>query len=158
MEASERSCARPPTPQVAWVHQIHAAGGAIGSTTMVMVFVMLFVLVVWFLTHDSLVLLVVHTFRGVTKWPTQACTIPSINRCFRKNLFCHRPPAPATVLWGIDSRRYLCLWLHLLLLIFVALMVSLTMSSGVSFTQQVIVMDFENSNGINRAKLSTINC
>jgi hypothetical protein len=40
----------------------------------------------------------------------------------------------------------------------VALMVSLTMSSGVSFTQQVIVMDFENSNGINRAKLSTINC
>ena len=37
-EASERSCARPPTPQAAWVHQIHAAGGVSGSTTMVMVF------------------------------------------------------------------------------------------------------------------------
>ncbi len=30
---------RPPTPRVVWVHQIHAAGGASGSTTMVMVFV-----------------------------------------------------------------------------------------------------------------------
>jgi len=28
---------------VAWVHQNHSAGGASGSTTMVMVFVMLFV-------------------------------------------------------------------------------------------------------------------
>ena len=38
MEASERSCARLPIPQAAWVHQIHAAGGASSSTTMVMVF------------------------------------------------------------------------------------------------------------------------
>ena len=30
-----------------WIHQIHAAGGASGSTTMVMMFVLLFVLVVW---------------------------------------------------------------------------------------------------------------
>jgi len=29
---------RPPTPRVAWVHQIHAAAGVGGSTTMVMVF------------------------------------------------------------------------------------------------------------------------
>jgi hypothetical protein len=36
--ASERICARLPTPQAAWVHQIRAAGGASGSTTMVMVF------------------------------------------------------------------------------------------------------------------------
>jgi hypothetical protein len=35
--AYERTCARPPTPQAAWVHQIHAAGGTSGSTTMVMV-------------------------------------------------------------------------------------------------------------------------
>ena len=39
MAALERTCARPPTPQAAWVHQIHAAGGVGGSTTMVMVFV-----------------------------------------------------------------------------------------------------------------------
>jgi hypothetical protein len=34
------------TPQAAWVHQIHAAGGASGSNPMVMLFVMLFVLFV----------------------------------------------------------------------------------------------------------------
>ena len=61
-EASGRTCARPPTPQAAWVHQIHAAGGASGSTTMVMVFVMLFVLFVQFLTRDSSVVLIVRTF------------------------------------------------------------------------------------------------
>jgi hypothetical protein len=65
MEASERSCARPPTPQAAWVHQIHAAGagGVSGSTTiLVMVFVMLFVLFVRFLTRDSSVVLIVRKF------------------------------------------------------------------------------------------------
>ena len=36
--ASEQTCARPPTSQVIRVHQIHAAGGASSSTTMVMVF------------------------------------------------------------------------------------------------------------------------
>ncbi len=30
MAASEHTCTRLPTPQAAWVHQIHAAGGAIG--------------------------------------------------------------------------------------------------------------------------------
>jgi hypothetical protein len=39
-------CRRPPTPWEAWIHQIHAAGGASGSNTMVMLFVMLFVLFV----------------------------------------------------------------------------------------------------------------
>jgi len=39
--ASERACAKPPTPRAAWVHQIHAAGEASSSTTMVMVFVCL---------------------------------------------------------------------------------------------------------------------
>jgi len=39
MAASERACARTPTPRAAWVHQTHVAGGASGSTTMVMVFV-----------------------------------------------------------------------------------------------------------------------
>jgi hypothetical protein len=62
MEALERSFTRPLTPQVAWVHQIHATGGASGSTTMVMVFVMLVVLFVQFLTHDLSVLLVIPTF------------------------------------------------------------------------------------------------
>ena len=32
MAALKRTCARPPTPQVTWVHQIHAAAGASGST------------------------------------------------------------------------------------------------------------------------------
>jgi hypothetical protein len=44
MAASEKICGRPPTPPAAWIHQIHAAGGASGSTTMVMLFVMLVVL------------------------------------------------------------------------------------------------------------------
>jgi hypothetical protein len=35
--ASERTCARPPTHQAAWVHKIYAAGGTSGSTAMVMV-------------------------------------------------------------------------------------------------------------------------
>jgi hypothetical protein len=39
-------------PQAAWVHQIHAAGGASGSTTMVMVVGRWFLLCVWVLTHD----------------------------------------------------------------------------------------------------------
>ena len=62
MAALEQTCARLPTPQAAWVHQIHAAGGASGSNTMVILFVMLFVLFVWFLTHDLSVILIVHTF------------------------------------------------------------------------------------------------
>jgi hypothetical protein len=62
MAELERTCARPPTPQAAWVHQIHAAGGASGFNTMMMLFVMLFVLFVRFLTHDSSVLLVLRTF------------------------------------------------------------------------------------------------
>ena len=33
MAAWERTCARPPTPQAAWLHQIHATGGASGPTT-----------------------------------------------------------------------------------------------------------------------------
>ncbi len=42
MAASERTCARPPTPQVACVHQILAAGGVSGSNTMVIRVVYLF--------------------------------------------------------------------------------------------------------------------
>jgi len=38
MAASEQACARLPTPRAVWVQQIYAAGGASGSTTMVMVF------------------------------------------------------------------------------------------------------------------------
>ena len=75
--ASERTCTRPPTPQAAWVHQIHVAGGASGSTTMVMVFGR------WLCFLCVFFLLVTHQldtsylrFRGVTKCPTQACTIP----------------------------------------------------------------------------------
>ncbi len=43
--ASEKMCGRPPTPPVAWFHQIHASGGVSGST-MVALFVMLVVLFV----------------------------------------------------------------------------------------------------------------
>ena len=45
MASLEKSCARPPTPQAAWVHQIHAAWGVGDSTTMVMVFVVCFGLI-----------------------------------------------------------------------------------------------------------------
>ncbi len=47
MAALERTCARPPAPQMVWIHQVHAAGGTGGSATMVMVFARLFVLFVW---------------------------------------------------------------------------------------------------------------
>ena len=41
MKALPKVCARPPAPWpwVAWINQIHAAGGFGGSTTMVVVFV-----------------------------------------------------------------------------------------------------------------------
>ncbi len=83
---------RPPLrPQAAWVHQIHAAGGTSGSTTMVMVFVMLFVLFVRFLTHDLSVVLVVRTFLRCHKVAHPGFTIPcGISGSFRSdtgNLF-----------------------------------------------------------------------
>ena len=34
MKALTKVCARLPTPRAAWIHQIHAAGGVGGSTTM----------------------------------------------------------------------------------------------------------------------------
>ena len=46
--ASEWTCARPPAPQMAWVHQIHAVGGVGGFATMVMVYGRWFMLFVWF--------------------------------------------------------------------------------------------------------------
>jgi hypothetical protein len=51
MEALEKLCARPPTPPRVWVHQIHNAGGASGSATMLMVFARSFVLFVR--SHNS---------------------------------------------------------------------------------------------------------
>ncbi len=44
--ALERTCARPPTPQVALIHRIRTAGGTGSSATMVMLFARLFVLFV----------------------------------------------------------------------------------------------------------------
>jgi hypothetical protein len=35
----KNECARPPATLTVWIHQIHAAGGASGSITMVVVFV-----------------------------------------------------------------------------------------------------------------------
>ena len=46
MEALTKVCARPPAPWAAWIHQIHAAGGVDGSTTMVVVFVVCLCVVV----------------------------------------------------------------------------------------------------------------
>jgi hypothetical protein len=60
--ALERICARPPTPQAAWVYQIHTAGGVSGSNTMVMLFVMVFVLFVHFLTRNLSVVFGIRTF------------------------------------------------------------------------------------------------
>ena len=79
MAAMEQTFARLPTPQAAWVHQIHAAGGASSSITMVMVFVrsLCFLCGFWLGTHHlDLFYLLTIRFKGVTKCPTQACTIP----------------------------------------------------------------------------------
>jgi hypothetical protein len=46
MAALKNIHAMPSTPQAVWHHQIHAAGGANSSITMVMVFVRSFVLFV----------------------------------------------------------------------------------------------------------------
>ena len=35
MAALEQTCARPPTPQAAWIHQIHVVGGVSGFTTVI---------------------------------------------------------------------------------------------------------------------------
>ena len=74
--ATEQTCARPPTPQATWGHQIHATGGASGFITMVMVFVRSLCVLCgfWLITHQ-LDLSYLH-FSGVTKWAAQACTIP----------------------------------------------------------------------------------
>jgi hypothetical protein len=48
LNSTKPNCPRPPTHQAAWIHQIHAAGGASGSITMVMVFVRSFVIFVHF--------------------------------------------------------------------------------------------------------------
>jgi hypothetical protein len=73
--ATKQTSARPPTPQAAWVHQIHSTRGVSGSITMVMVFgrSLCFLCGFWLMTHqsDSSYL---H-FTGVAKWATQACTI-----------------------------------------------------------------------------------
>jgi hypothetical protein len=46
MAALTKVCARPPASQAAWIHQIHAAGGVSGCTTMVVVFVVCLCVVV----------------------------------------------------------------------------------------------------------------
>jgi hypothetical protein len=45
--APENECARPPAPRVVWIHQIHAAGGASSSTTMVVMFLVCLFCVLW---------------------------------------------------------------------------------------------------------------
>ncbi len=45
--ALEQTCARPPSPQVEWIHQIHTAAEKGGSTTMVAVFIGLVVCCGW---------------------------------------------------------------------------------------------------------------
>jgi hypothetical protein len=46
----KNECARPPATRAAWYHQIHAAGGASSSITMVVVFVGCLCCCGW--THD----------------------------------------------------------------------------------------------------------
>ena len=46
MEALEQTCARSLAPPAAWIHQIHVARGVDGSTTMKVVFVVCFCVVV----------------------------------------------------------------------------------------------------------------
>jgi hypothetical protein len=54
MEALELTCARRPNPQAVWIHQIHAAGGAGGFTTMVAVIIGLVVCCGWSFDVTSL--------------------------------------------------------------------------------------------------------
>ena len=79
MAALEQTCARPPTPQAARVHQIHPTGGASGSNTMVMLFVMVFVFFVQFLTRDLSVVLVACTSLRCYKVSHPGCSIPGVN-------------------------------------------------------------------------------
>ena len=81
--ALERTCTRLPTPQAAWVHQIHTAGGASSSNTFLGN--LFFLCGFWLATHlsDSSYL----RFRGVTMWATVACTIPNNPSAFVH----HRP-------------------------------------------------------------------
>ncbi len=93
MVSLEKSWARPPTPQATWVHQIHAAWGVGGSTTMVMVFVRSLCCVFRFLSSyvDS-TREILSLYRGVQyslywkkssqKWPFT----PKIVREFRQRV------------------------------------------------------------------------
>ena len=47
MAALDQTCARSPTTQVVWIHQIHTAGGLSGSTTIMVVFVGCLCCVLW---------------------------------------------------------------------------------------------------------------
>jgi hypothetical protein len=51
--ALEQTCARLPNPQAVWIHQIHAAEGMGGSTTMVAVYIGLVVCFGWFCDFTS---------------------------------------------------------------------------------------------------------
>ncbi len=86
--ASEQTWARPPTTRTVWIHRIHAAGGASGSITMVVVFVGCLWCCGW--TRDVTSSLYVKRYEritqgrvmGVIKWLTQACTIPGMHAIF----------------------------------------------------------------------------
>ncbi len=58
----DKVCARPPAPWAAWIHQIHAAGGVGGFTTMVVVFVVCLCVVV-----DGLVMSQAHRMSKGTR-------------------------------------------------------------------------------------------
>ena len=69
------ACARLPTPQAAWAHQIHAAGGAAPTPWWCCLSCCLCFLCGFWLVTCQWYSSYVHV-RGVTKWATQACTIP----------------------------------------------------------------------------------
>jgi hypothetical protein len=55
MVASDKICARPPTPWAVWVHQIHTARGVGNYATIVVVFVVCLRCVLWYLLVVSLI-------------------------------------------------------------------------------------------------------
>jgi hypothetical protein len=99
MRASENSCGRPPTPPAAGIHHIHTAGGANGSTMVMLLSCCcaFCVVVCAFCAVSSSCHLssYVDKYERITlgrvideaKCPTQACTIPITlpKRLFRSN-------------------------------------------------------------------------
>ena len=110
MVASEKSCGRLPVPPAAWIHHIHTAGGANGSTMMILLscccafcaVVCAFCAVssgchlLWYV--DKYERITLGRVIDETKCPTQACTIPTMVSGPRGTPGC----LPASIPWFLE--------------------------------------------------------